>query len=209
MFFCMISMHKQICLIAVCVSAMCSFIVCCEICFKCYIYLNVGVLFKCGGTIDMSIEHSQIHLTIYCNHDSLKNRSEQISSVIFQRYFSSKMAKTRSKRSTNWSSSSGFTPGFKNKQLKQKSSEQQSKRKLQSQEERKELDLKATAKLLKLCRPFSICLTRLKETSNAKSKSCDDFGCIYFIKFIKNIKFLFSFMHAKRNACSLPWTNCT
>lgn len=63
--------------------------------------------------------------------------------------------------------------------------------KLQSQiEMKKKSDLKVTPDPLKLTRPSSICTTRIKKTSDVKSKSCDDFVSIFFILFNLPLKII-------------------
>lgn len=102
------------------------------------------------------------------------------------------MAKTRAKNSKSFAKlNKHFVAGRKRSLVKKKSSEvpkQQPKMKntltatkLQSEiEKKRKSDLQATQDLLKLCRPFSICLSRIKEMPSGKSKSYV-FVCIFFI----------------------------
>lgn len=92
------------------------------------------------------------------------------------------MAKTRSQSSSNKLNSNlvvGLKPNKKKNKLSKTAVERKSKiknfpsaAKLQSQDEmEKKSDVQATEDLLKLCRPFSICLTRIDENCGVdKSK---------------------------------------
>lgn len=99
------------------------------------------------------------------------------------------MAKTRASAKSSTSSaklnndfverlhtSKGKKRSFKTVKQQPKIKNPLSAAKLQSQAEKKKIaDLQANEQLLKLCRPFTICLTRIeprrtKETSNVKSK---------------------------------------
>lgn len=128
------------------------------------------------------------------------------------------MAKTRaqsSKPSTKLNSN--FVTGLKTNKVKKKSlkaAKQPSKikiplnaPKLQSCTEKgKETDLQETEDLLKLCRTFSIFVTRIKDTSEVESESYDDiFHIIYhpFKTIKKQYRLIFSLATCVPNDASV------